>query len=368
MRVALDCRMIQHSGIGTVLRELVPRLLLSDHEFTLLGNPSQLAKFEQGGCAVVDFSSPIYSVAEHFAFPRQVLKRADVLICPHYNVPLTAYSRVVVVIHDLAHLALPEIFHGVAKRVYAHFFYRYAVRRAARVIAISEFTRREMSRYLGVDPAAVDVIHNGPGRSFSETADYSLERLRRYGVEGRYILAVGNVKPHKNFSLLIEAFRRLRRDGSETLKLVVAGKDFEQRDRVGRTFGYSKAELEAEGVVMAGYVEDEDMPALYHHAGLFVLPSIYEGFGFPPLEALRFGTLPLVSDSASLPEVIDDAELRFNPRDADELADRIRYFTRHQDAARTKIEEQQRRARRFSWDNTARSYLAVIDQVGQQVK
>lgn len=364
MRVALDCRMINHSGIGTLLRELLSRFLRSDHEFILLGNPSQLAELEQTGCTVIDFPSPIYSVAEHIKFPRWVLNRVDVLLCPNYNIPLTAYHRVVVVIHDLAHLALPEIFHGAAKRMYAHLFYRYAVKRAARVITVSEFTRREMARRLGVNPTVVDVIHCGPGRSFAERADFSGERLKGYGVEHPYVLAVGNLKPHKNFAVLVEAFRRLQKSGNRELKLVVAGKAFEEAKGEADVFGCSRAELEAEGVVLAGYVKDEDMPALYHHAELFVLPSLYEGFGLPPLEALRFGTLPLVSDSASLPEVIDDAELRFNPRDAGELASRISFFMDHQDVLRTKIEEQQQHTRRFSWDTAARSFLEVMEQVG----
>ncbi len=365
MRVAVDCRMINHSGIGTLLRELLPHFLSSDHQFILLGNALQLAQFERMGCTVVDFPSPIYSIQEHVKFPRWSLNQVDVLLCPHYNVPLTANGRVVVVICDLAHLALPEIFRGVGKRIYAHVFYRYAVKRAARIITISEFTRSEMSRRLGVDPAGVEVIHCGPGRSFPEPADLSAARLERYGVEPPYVLAVGNLKPHKNFAILIEAFRRLSTSGNPARKLVVAGKAFEEVNGRSGLFGYSRAELEAQGIVLAGYVEDADMPTLYHHAGLFVLPSLYEGFGLPPLEALRFGTLPLVSDCASLPEVIDDAELRFNPQDAGELAARISFFLDHDDAQRAKLEEQQERARRFSWDKAARSFLQVVEQAGK---
>lgn len=363
MKIALDCRMINHSGIGTFLKELVPRFLCSDHEFLLLGTPRELAEFEEHGGKVVPFLAPIYSVAEQVSFPRSVLTRCQVLFCPHYNIPITTYRNLIVVIHDLAHLALPHIFRGVAKRVYAHLFYRYAVRRAARIVTVSQFTGSELSRRLGVDPARIDVIPNGPGRTFPGSEELSLDRVTRYAVEPPYVLAVGNLKPHKNLAILVETIRRLRSAGHTALTLVLAGRGLPEDDTDESVFGCSKHEPADRGVILPGYVADEDMPALYHHASLFVLPSIYEGFGLPALEALRFGTLTLVSDSASLPEIIDDPDLRFSPRNPDELASKMSFFLTHQDLIQSKVAQQQQQAQRFSWDRSAQAFLEVMEKV-----
>ena len=293
MKIAVDCRMIRHSGIGTVLRELLPLMLQSHHRFLLLGDPSYFHEYSKLGADVCPFREPIYSISEQVRFPRWALKGMDVLLFPHYNVPVLLPIPMVAVLHDLAPLALPHFFPGPAKRLYAHLFFHLAVKSAAGLIAVSHFTKQEIVRRLGTDPARIQVVHNGPGRSFPSERDSAPGVPSRYGIDSPYVLAVGNLKPHKNLKKLREAFGILRRRGHDRLRLVIAGRSFPEAGGGADLFGPTREELRKTGVVFTGFVRDEDMPALYRNADLLLLPSLYEGFGLTALEALRFGTLPL---------------------------------------------------------------------------
>lgn len=364
MKITIDCRMIDRSGIGTVIQELVPRLLDAPHQFVLLGDPAYLARYANDRTEIVPFQEPIYSVREQIRFPRKVLSSTSVLLCPHYNIPLTTFPRVVVIVNDLAHLVLPRFFGGSAKRLYAHFFFRVMLRHAIRIITPSEFTRNEILKHVCIASNRLVTIPYGLGRSFAQTVDLSANRLERYGVGLPYILAVGNLKPHKNLETLLEAFLLVRKMADPKLKLVLTGRSFGTQESQGLFPGWSGERLSAENVVLTGHVSDEDMAALYSNASLYVTPSLYEGFGLTPLEALRFGTLPLVADAAALSEVVDDPDLRFDPRESKDLANKILMFLNQPTLLNRKLSEQRERMGRFSWDSTAKAYLCLLEQVG----
>jgi glycosyltransferase involved in cell wall biosynthesis len=364
MKIAIDCRMIDRSGIGTVIQNIVPRLLTAPHEFILLGHPELLAVYADYKTRIVPFPEPIYTAREQIRFPRRVLSEAGVLFCPHYNIPIISSPPILVLVHDLAHLVLPEFFNGIAKRIYAHLFFRLVARRAARIVTPSEFTRKEILARLNVAPEKVDVIPNGPGRAFSCSTDCSLDRLDKYGISRPYILSVGNIKPHKNLKTLLQAFVMVKETLDRGLGLVIAGRKFSAHESELCFPGWSEERLAAEKVVLTGLVEEEDMGSLYHNAALYVLPSLYEGFGLTPLEALRFGVLPLVADAASLPEVIDDPALRFDPMDPEELAQKITTFLLDPELSMRNLTEQKERMSRFSWDRAAQRYLGLLEEMG----
>jgi glycosyltransferase involved in cell wall biosynthesis len=364
MKITIDCRMIDRSGIGTVIQELVPRLLEAPHQFVLLGDPACLEHFANERTEIVPFPEPIYSLREQIRFPRRVLRQTSVLLCPHYNIPLTTFRRVVVIVHDLAHLVLPQFFGESSKRLYAYFFFYVMLRNAIRIVTPSEFTRNEILKNLRIASNKLVTIPNGPGRSFTRPTELSTDRLGRYGVASPYILAVGNVKPHKNLQVLLEAFLLVRQMGDPKLKLVLTGESFEARGSQSPFPGWSRERLDAENVVLTGHVSDEDMAALYSNASLYVTPSLYEGFGLTPLEALRFGTLPLVADAAALPEVVDDPDLRFQPSESKDLANKILKFLNQPELTNRKLSEQRKRMERFSWDSSAKAYLCLLEQVG----
>jgi glycosyltransferase involved in cell wall biosynthesis len=356
--------MIDRSGIGTVIREVVPRLLAAPHRFVLLGDPQILNTYANDRIEIISFLKPIYSVGEQIGFPRRVFREIDVLLCPHYNIPVSLFPRIVAIVHDLAHLVLPDIFRGIGKRAYAHLFFRILLRNAAMIISPSDFTHNEILRYLRISPEKLVTIPNGPGRSFMMPVDVSLKRPTRDNFGASYILSVGNIKPHKNLEILLEAFLMAKKAVDPNLKLVIAGQSFETDSRNDPFVGWSMERLTREGVVLTGRVSDEDLGMLYTNARLLVAPSLYEGFGLTPLEALRFGTLPLVADTASLPEVVDDPDLRFNPKNPKELADKTIKFLQDSELLHSKLTEQRERMERFSWDATAKAYLDVLERIG----
>jgi glycosyltransferase involved in cell wall biosynthesis len=364
MKIAIDCRMIDRSGIGTVIREVVPRLLAAPHRFVLLGDPQILNTYANDRIEIISFLKPIYSIGEQIAFPRRMFGEIDVLLCPHYNIPVSLFPRIVAIVHDLAHLVLPDIFRGIGKRAYAHLFFRILLRNAAMIISPSEFSRHEILRHLRISPEKLVTIPNGPGRSFTVPVNMSIEHRARYNVGSSYILSVGNIKPHKNLEVLLEAFLMVKKAVDPKLKLVIAGQSFETDSRKDPFVGWSMERLTREGVVLTGSVFDEDLGMLYTNARLLVVPSLYEGFGLTPLEALRLGTLPLVADAASLPEVVDDPDLRFDPRNPKELANKTIKFLQDSELLHGKLTEQRERMERFSWDATAKAYLNVLEKIG----
>lgn len=364
MKIIIDCRMINRSGIGTVIQELVPRLIDAPHEFVLLGDPACLAGYANDRAEIVSFQQPVYSLREQIRFPRRVLCEDSVLLCPHYNMLLSTFPRLVVIVHDLAHLVLPRYFSGIAKRMYVHFFLRVVLRRAFRIVTPSEFTRTEILRRLQIHPNKVITIPNGPGRSFPQPVDLSADRLTRYHVRFPYLLAVGNVKPHKNFEFLLRAFTLIKPFADPELELVIAGKTFTKDSSFASVQDRSRERWSEEGVVLTGHVSDEDMPALYHNAALYVAPSLYEGFGLTPLEAVRFGTLPLVADAAALAELVDDPDLRFDPREPEDLARKMLIFLNEPELAKRKLSEQEKTMAGYSWDAAANGYLGLLEEAG----
>jgi glycosyltransferase involved in cell wall biosynthesis len=293
-------------------------------------------------------AGPIAAWREHLALfhgPVNVLPLA--LPCPG-----------VVTVHDLAFLAYAGA-HGVGRRRYLSALTALSARRAARIIAVSNFTRDEVVRRLGVSPAKVTVVPNAADPSFQPLP---LDAVRRFRAEQRLpermILAVGTLEPRKNLTGLLDAFARLA--PHTDAELVIAG---------GKGWLYDPifARVEALGltgrVQFAGYIPDEELPRWYNAAEVFVYPSLYEGFGLPPLEALACGTPTVTSDRSSLPEVVGDAALLVDMRDPGSLAATLERLLADP-ALRAELRQRgPRRAADFSWARTASATHAVYDDV-----
>ena len=288
--------------------------------------------------------------------------RPDILHV-QYTAPPLAPCPVVVTIHDLSFEHLPETF----KRrswMQLRLTVRRTARRAAHVIAPSEFTRRDLIETYKLDPARVTAIPLAAAEHFRPVEDaLEIERVRLlYGIRGEYVLAVGSIQPRKNIARLVRAYSGLRRErGRSNLpQLVLVGK---QAWLYGETLRAVEEEGVRDCVRMTGYVSEGDLPALYTGALCFAYPSYFEGFGLPPLEAMRCGTPVLVGDRTSLPEVIGDAALTADPFDTGALA---RALARLIDDAALRAELRARglkRASAFDWRDTARMTLQVYRRV-----
>jgi glycosyltransferase involved in cell wall biosynthesis len=292
------------------------------------------------------------------------LRRRPVdLLHVQYTSPPLAPCRVVATVHDLSFEHLPETF----KRrswMQLRLTVRATVRRAAHVIAPSEYTRRDLIETYKLDPQRVTAIPLAASPGFRPVEDIrELERVRaRYGIAGEYVLAVGSIQPRKNLARLVRAYSGLRRErGRSNLpQLVLVGK-------MAWLYGETLKAVEEEGVgdsvVLTGYVSEGDLPALYTGALLFAYPSYYEGFGLPPLEAMRCGTAVLTGDRTSLPEVVGDAGLTADPFDTGAIRSALARLIEDASLRAELGARGLKRAQAFDWRDTARMTLQVYRRV-----
>jgi len=272
---------------------------------------------------VVDESDG-YSFAEHISIPRKLHRLGvDLLHSPHYVLPLLCRRRAVVTIHDCIHLLFPEYLPNRMAFQYARFMMGSAIRRSALVFTVSEASRRDILRfYPDADPDRIQVVPNAIDVALlADPGEEEMDRVReRYQIRGRFVLYAGNVKPHKNVQRLIAAFGLLKqRPGHEDVKLLIIG----EGDEIHK-HGSLRRCVEAAGVRQDvrffGFVPEHTLAALYRLASVFAFPSLYEGFGLPPLEAMACGTPVVTSRLSSLPEVVGDAALLVDPYRVDEIA------------------------------------------------
>ena len=273
-------------------------------------------------------------------------RRSRAIYCPANAAPLLT-RRSVLVVHDLAALRHPEWYSAQFATYYRHVLPRLA-RRARRLITPSEFSRRELADGLGIDPGRVTVVPNGVDERFSPFADAASVR-RAHGLEKPYVLLVGTRLARKNLGALAAARRRLDELG---LELVSAGS--------GRHWSRQDGTVPVRAL---GYVAEQQLPGLYAGAAALAMPSLYEGFGLPVLEAMASGVPVVASDRAAVPETCGGAALLVAPEDPDALADAlVRVVTDdvlHEKLVAAGLE----RASRFSWDRAAAATDAVIDEV-----
>ncbi len=369
MKIAIDVRKWRDYGIGTYVRNLVRHLAAFDRASTYFlfcerGDEHVLRDLAENFVPVVDGARG-YGLREHVSIPWRARRLGvDLLHVPHYVLPLAARAPSVVTIHDCIHLLFPEYLPNALAPRYARAVMGQAVRRSARVFTVSEASRRDILRfYPRTAPEHVVVVPNAVDPALlAEPDDEQRAHVReRYQIRGRFVLYVGNVKPHKNLERLVRAFARLRaRPALDDVRLFLIGQD------ENRYAGLRRLVEELgirHDVRFFGFVPDATLAALYRLASVFAFPSLYEGFGLPPLEAMACGTPVVTSNASSLPEVVGDAALLVDPYDVDQIADGLARVL-ESDRLRDELTARgRRRAREFSWERAARATHAGYMQV-----
>lgn len=292
----------------------------------------------------------------------------DVLFVPSHVLPVIHPRKSVVTVHDVGYRYFPEA-HPARQRFYLDWSTRYHARAAAHLLADSQATGDDLVRIYGADPARITVVHLGIASDLCPVQDLNKihDVKQKYGVSGDYILYVGTLQPRKNLVRLIEAFARVygsqvaERPGAN-LRLVLTGKKgwlyqniLAQAQRLG---------LESQ-VIFTGFVDEADLAALYSGAALFAMPSLYEGFCFPVLEAMACGTPAVCSNTSSLPEVVGDAALTFDPLDVEAMAAAMVQVLTDASLHTTLMARGLKRARQFTWERCARQTLRVLEQVAE---
>jgi len=289
----------------------------------------------------------------------------DLFHVPFYYLPPGAPPRTVVTIYDARFLRYPETYPR-ARAAFLRAAVPWSLRRASHIITISAFTKSELVELLGIDPARITVTLLAPRPEFLEVLDPNVGgKIRaKYCLPSRFILSTSTLEPRKNLTRLVEAYANLRAQGLPH-HLVLAGvRYFDTGDLERSIVRHGLSEV----VHLLGYVDDADMPSLYSLADTFAYPSLYEGFGIPPLEAMACGTPVVASSATSIPEVVGEAACLIDPLDVDSLSAGLgRVLTDIPYSASLKAAGHER-ARHFTWERTARetadTYRRVLGQVG----
>jgi glycosyltransferase involved in cell wall biosynthesis len=239
-----------------------------------------------------------------------------------------------------------------------------AAHRSTRILTVSEASKRDILHYVNVDPEKIVVVHNALDERLgtAPTADELALVRERYQLDHGFILYAGNIKPHKNLVRLIEAFEGLLRDGFEDLKLLIIGDEISKWPALRHAVHAHKLHRQ---VRFLGFLSDEMLAALYRLAAVFVFPSLYEGFGLPPLEAMAAGTPVVTSNLSSLPEVAGDAAVLVDPYDAVDIKEGIKKVLTDPSLQATLRERGLARARQFSWDTSVRRTLEIYQEAGR---
>lgn len=359
--VVVDARMMNHAGIGVYIRKLVPRVRarLAGWRFTVLV-PSDAANATIFGDDVVRCSSAIYTIAEQLELPRVTPRDADLFWSPHYNVPLRLRTPLVATVHDVAHLARRERggVVGMLRTTYARQLMENVRLRARQIMFVSEFSRGEFTRLVGVPRKSI-VVPNGVDDGWTRAAS-ALSPQPQRNVRP-YILFVGSVKPHKNVGGLLRAFEQIVNGVPHDL--VIAGNHEGMRTIDSAAIDSAKAL--GDRVRLLGRVSDAELPELVAAADVLVLPSFYEGFGLPPIEAMAVGCPVLVSDIPALRETCGDAALYCDPHAPGDIARQLRAMLADSVLRARLVERGRLRAARFTWDAAAQTVADVFaDAVG----
>jgi glycosyltransferase involved in cell wall biosynthesis len=358
--LCVDARMIKSSGIGVYITQLL-NPLSEQFNLILLGDPEQLRPYKHIA-RIIPFLAPIYSIKEQYQLFRLV-PRCDIFWSPHYNVPVLPVKAKyrVVTIHDVYHLAFAHEL-GAVKKFYARFMIGRAVALSKKVVTVSNFSKNEILRYVNCKSERIQVIYNGVTPAGQVQPFQALKN--KYNLPDKYILFVGNVKPHKNLAVLLKSYLLLDEAIVNEYRIVVAGKTdgFITGDETALDLVDNSPVLK-EKVTFTGYIDDEDIAGLYHYASLFVFPSFYEGFGIPPLEAMANACPVIASNAASIPEICAEAALYSSPADAIELKEQMTSVLNDDKLRGQLIVKGLERVNKFSWQKAANEHIDLFKNI-----
>ena len=366
MRIGIDVRITYYTrgGISNYALRLLPALAALDAETdycVLHSRKDKHPPLPGPNFRPVVCWTPAHHRWERWALGIEAARLGlDLLHSPDFIPPAFGYRHSVITVHDLNFLYYPQFLTAESRRYYNDQI-AWAVGRTDHVLADSHATRTDLISMLGVEPDRVTVVHLAADPSYRPLpAEEAGKVISKYDLEPGYLLFVGTLEPRKNLPGLLQAYRLLRDEGAASVPLVLVG---------GKGWLYDEIFERVEALHLADHVRflhdvpNAHLPGLYSAAGVLATPSFYEGFGLPALEAMAFGTPVVVSDRASLPEVVGEAGLLVNPDDPEDIA-RALSCALNDKALRAQIRERGlAQAACFTWEKAARETLAVYQKI-----
>jgi len=293
-------------------------------------------------------------------FPPLEMKgfHADILHCPDYMIPPTFNKKIILTIHDLAFMRFPHFNFEWFIKKYQRLVLKNS-RIAKNILASSDSTRNDIIRYFNTDPGKVHTVYLAAEKLFKKLAPGEIDRnlLKKLGINKRFILSVGTIEPRKNYVTLIKAFNHIKEAHKDfSHQLVIVGKTGWLSEAAYAEFEQSPYKSQ---IIFLGRLPDAELVQLYNMADIFVYPSIFEGFGLPVVEAMQCGLAVLASNTSSIPELIHDRHLLFNPADEGEIAHKILEYTGNEIKRKEAAAKCQGFASKFNWKKTAEKTLEV---------
>ncbi len=369
----MDIRRVGDFGVGTYTRNIIRALARKDHDtsYLLIGRRAQFDEFGRlpENFQLEEYAAEPGSPRTHFHLPAVLAQRGvDILHMPWFYAPAIVPCRLVITVHDLTDLVYgPGARGGPVVQMGRRHFARRALVHSSRIITVSQASRRELARVFSIPEGKIEIIYNALDERFDRDPypHDEVHILERHAVHYPFVLYAGNIRPHKNLARLIEAFAvakaELRGNPEfDHLKLLLIGDELAKHPDLRRAVVRTRVR---EDVRFLGFVPHPVLRVFYKHARAFLFPSLYEGFGLPPLEAMAHGTPVLTSNVSSLPEVFGDSALLVNPENVFEIARGIRQILTDQELRGRLTAAGRRRVEMYSWDRSAAQLREVYENV-----
>lgn len=367
MKILIDARMWNQSGVGRYLRNLVSELQQLDkiNNYVLLMRPADVKDIKlTSNFEIVATNIYWYGLKEQVLLPRLISKlNPDLVHFPHFNVPIFYSGKYVVTIHDLIHQKFQmrratthdPVIYQIKHQSYQHIL-KTAIAKASKIITVSKYVEQELITQFPSAKPKLTVTYEAVEDQLLKIAQQTTKKdqtevLTKFQISQPFIFYIGNAHPHKNVEGLISAFKLVLKS-QPNLQLVLAGNDHYFWQRL-------KARFQHPNIIYTGYVTDQEMVALYKSASVYVLPSFEEGFGIPLLEAMACQCPVVSSDRASLPEIGGDACIYFDPYNIEDMANKISQIIDDPKLAKKLVATGLKRYQQFSWNNLAKQTLAL---------
>jgi len=366
MRIAIDIRKINEFGVGTYIWNLVRNLAGIDeqNDYLLVGSQRN---FHELGPLPPNFKQ-LYQPEEnglwrdHISIPIDLHRhRLDVVHIPHHEAPFFTPSKMVVTIHDCVHLLFPQEDSSNFGNYRSYLRTKRVVHAAQHVLAVSRSTKDDLINIFELPDSKISVVHNALDERFvfTHTPGERKEVLERYQLKDPFVLYSGKIRPHKNVHRLIEAFAVLKNelgdsDRYKNLKLIIIGDELSKHQYLRLTVIRSGAQQD---VRFFGFVPYPILRVFYQSAEVFAFPSLYEGFGLPPLEAMANRAPVLASNTSSLPEVLEDAAVLVNPENVFDIARGMKLILSDDVVRQRLIQKGLEQVAKFSWKLAAQRVL-----------
>ncbi len=389
-KIGIDARMYGYAqtGIGNYIRHLLKYIFELDKEnnYVVFLLPEEYDNFELPNERIkkVKVSAKWYGYKEQLLFPFQLYKeKLDLMHFTHFNSPILYFKKSIVTIHDITPLHFPgHKMKSIVRKIGFRMVFFLSVKKAARIITVSKNTKSDIIKHFKIKENKINVIYEGADSQFKvitpteihsgvhslECKDFSLNKINSYRLKPElqitkpFIFYPGVWRNHKNLVGLVKAFGILKNKYKLNYQLVLGGKEDPYYPEVRKT--WEKLGLKKE-IIRTGFIKQEELPLFYNAAKLFIIPSFYEGFGLIGLEAMACGTPVVSSNKTSLPEVLGDAAIYFNPNNPEEMAEKMKLVLTDKKLYNELREKGFKQIRKYSWKRMGKETMMIYEKILQ---